>query len=111
MDWRRNTTTRLNHLVCFCLVHRKERNLSSGLQISPHLLPFHLNLINGLNQHPGSQDAPGRVHSLISLGDMGMFLCRGVKAPASSSIQGGARDDSLGPGDSLLPWIEEAVLL
>lgn len=42
---------------------------------------------------------------------MGMFLCRGAEALAASSVQGGVRDDALGPGDSPLPWMQEAVLL
>ena len=56
---------------------------------------------------------PGRVQPPLCLGDMGMFLCRGAEALAGSgsSVQGGARDDALGPGDSPLPWVEEAMVL
>lgn len=38
-----------------------------------------------------------------------MFLCRGAEAPAGFSVQGGARDDALGPGDSLFPWAEDVA--
>lgn len=55
--------------------------------------------------------SPGGAKPPLFLGDLETFLCRGTEAPAGSSVQGGARDDALGSGDSPFPWEQEAALL
>lgn len=49
--------------------------------------------------------------SLFSAWEPRECFSEGAEAPAGFSEQDGARDDTLGPGDSPLPWMEEAVPL
>lgn len=64
-----------------------------------------------MNQRPWQLGSPWEGAASSLPGSHGNVSLKEQRPLLASSEQDGARDDTLGPGDSPLPWMEEAVPL